>query len=501
MLTTPPRLGTLVKAYRESKGWTQHELARRLTPVTSRSVVAHVEQGLRIPPAAVVSRICTALEIPRPLWEPFVSVGFAATAHRARSPMSDGGMIIALAGVMGSGKTTLAKALADVFGAALLPEPTLGLQYLKDLADNPKRWAYETQLAFLSNKAAQIRQLFDRQRTVIVDRSMSEDVDVFARHWHDSGDIDERSFQTYSALAEHLQATLPAPDLLVVCSCSKEVAFQRVEARARKDRLHTQEHVAAIHARYEQWLQRAHPCPVIVLDSQLRDFRNPIVVQEIAAEIESRVMGHWTGQLDLFGEPRAVQRDVIRPATGAAGVELQPHPVFYLAAPFTGVAEAAQASVEATKTLFDAPHGVIAPGPYRTALLAVERVLEQWGIRTIIPHREVNRWGHRSLEPSAAAEQCTNHVLGCDGTIALLGTSHGAHYEVGLAMGLGRPCILVECEAMGASFIGSGLTHLKRSNVMTVRCQRLSEIAERLSLRDVREFVARHVPIAEMEVR
>jgi deoxyadenosine/deoxycytidine kinase len=466
-------------------------------------VIAHVEQGLRIPPPAVISRICTALEIPRALWEPYLSYGFAATAHRSRRPMSDGGMIVALAGVMGSGKSTLAKALADVFGAALLPEPTLGLQYLNDLADDPKRWAYETQLAFLCNKAVQLRQLADRGRTVVVDRSVSEDVDIFARHWHETGNIDSRSFQTYSVLAEHLQTTLPAPNLLVYCSCTADVAFQRVQTRARRDPLHTREHVGEIHSRYVDWLQREHVCPVLVVDSEARDFRNPIAIQEIAAEIEARVMGHWNGQLDLFEESRSVQRDVIRPGppVNSMGSDLQPQPVFYLAAPFTGVASSQAPSVARTRSLFDAPHGVISPGPYRSALLAIERVLKKWGIRTIIPHRDVNRWGNRSLEPAAAAEQCTNHVLGCDGTIAILGTSHGAHYEIGLAMGLGRPCLLVDCPAMGASFIGSGLMDLKMANVLTIRCSQVSDIAERLRQQDVRNFLARHVPIAETEVQ
>src|SRR5207253_5741573 len=94
----------------------------------------------------------------------------------------------------------------------------------------------------------------------------------------------------------------------------------------------------------------------------------------------------------------------------------------------------------------EAPHGRISDEAYREFLREIEATIRSCGFDTVLPHRDVNEWGDRVVMPEDAANECTKHVFGSDVLVTFPGTSLGAHYEMGIAIGYGIPVILLKCE-------------------------------------------------------
>ena len=132
--------------------------------------------------------------------------------------------IIAVSGIMGSGKTTLCHKLAKKLGWMCLPEPELAKRYLNDFFKDYNRFAYQTQMAFLCSKAVQIIELLQSNNSVILDRSLYEDVNIFAKCWHDRGNMDDRDFSVYTELANFFLNQIPSPIIVLYCHCSLEEA-------------------------------------------------------------------------------------------------------------------------------------------------------------------------------------------------------------------------------------------------------------------------------------
>jgi hypothetical protein len=180
------------------------------------------------------------------------------------------------------------------------------------------------------------------------------------------------------------------------------------------------------------------------------------------------------------------------------------YPVAYIAAPFTGKAEVDE-SVRQEASLFDMPqlHGLISVGHYRRALTRICQVLKQMGIASILPHRDVNEWGKKKLTPNLVMQLCSRQVALCDVFIGILGESHGAHYEFGLAMGMKKPSVLVQCADIQSSFVAAGVNGLGllADNVLTVQCDSLRSIPQCIDSEPVRAFLRRYFPVCPRQVQ
>lgn len=504
------RLGQLIKAFRESRALSQDQLADQVRPSVSRTTVALLEQGRRLPSQRVIRRLCTFLEIPESLWIGYESFVVRQPIDAAVSSL----YYVAVAGIQGSGKTTLAKVLARMLQLTLLPENTRALHYLPDLRSNPERWAFETQLAFLSHKATRIADFLADGKGLVVDRTLEEDVNVFAALFYEEGHISERAYQTYRTLADHFLATLEPPELIIYCDCDVEVAHARIVQRQRHDAgLHSLDHLKKIQERYERWLQSVRGSAIYRLDSERLDWTNRAIAEAIARDVD--IAGQLRNpddhlQLDFFTPHQSrelpalsmlqlIQSPPLRterrltPPVSASSPPL-PYPSVYIAAPFTAVAGAPSASSK-RRSLFpdDARHGQIPKGPYRRALLALSKALAQMGFATLLPHRDVNRWGRRALRPEDVMRLCTHHVQAADLFVGLLGGSHGSHYEYGLARGLDKPCIIVHAGDVRDSFMAEGLTTSSTpDNLLVLKVDALKDVPRVFAGEPVREFLSRY---------
>ena len=502
------QLGQLVRGFREARGLSQDEIAVRIPARANRSQVAHLEQGIRIPPSNVLRAICEFLGIPEAIWLTFESPEIRSRLNRGLSdePIQSP-RVIGVAGVMGSGKTTLAQQLARSLGYRYISESAHAKQYLPDLFQNPGRWAFETQLAFLLHKAVDIYRAVEQYPGIVIDRTLSEDIEIFAAYFHEKGDIDDRAHESYRSLASYFMAQLPSPDLIIYCDCDLDAAMSRVAERARSDLLnHTSIFVREIFERYKDWINTIHETSIYIADSVKWDWRDAEHITKIVRDLGLiYARAYFRPQVDLFDtETQTISSlpEVLQPyflAVGASdsqgffrvpagGSGLLPYPAAYIAAPFTSFAT----NIESKENeLFEKPHGEIKKGRFRTALLGIEKTLKKYGISSLIPHRDVNQWGKISLEPSQVSMLCSEQVSRTDLFIGIIAESHGAHYEFGLARGLGKPCIIIHCEELSESFVGSGFVN-DGGQILSIECKKVTDIPGIIGSETVSEFIRRH---------
>lgn len=495
MRTALARLGELVRVIRTSRGLTQEQLASNVNTKTNRSAIAHLEQGLRLPKKDVLRPLCSFLGIPEMNWK-YLETLYSEQTEVEPSRTIDFPNIVCIAGIQGSGKSTLARGLAAAMSAVNVPEETPATKYLPDLGSDPKRWAFETQLAFFCFKALQILQKIQSRYRLVIDRSLLEDVRIYAQLFRDHGDIDERSFQTYAALADYFLGILPSPDLIILCECPPEIAFDRIHNRGRSDKdLHNLERIRDLDRRYRDLFGSEGDFPLYKVDTLQIDLRKP----EVLARVINEAISFWKSkqrkisqiELQLSGE-------ISVPNSPQSFVPYTPlYPIAYIAAPFTEMATSEVEIDSKQLTLFDMPalHGRIGKGKYRDVLSGISRALENLGIKTILPHRDVNQWGDISVPPGMVMKKCTDHVMSCDLFVGLIGNSSGSHYEFGIAIGMGKPTIIIHCPEIRDSYLARGTFSL-RGRVLDVPCNHLREIPLVFNRPDVRSFISRELGVS-----
>ena len=140
---------------------------------------------------------------------------------------------VAIAGNVGVGKSTLTGLLAERLGWEPFFEAVDENPYLADFYGDMRAWSFHSQIFFLSRRLRHHRQLLDRPNSVVQDRSVYEDAEVFACNLYVQGDMDERDYQSYRDLYEVLTSFLPPPDLVVYLRASVTTVVQRIEQRGR----------------------------------------------------------------------------------------------------------------------------------------------------------------------------------------------------------------------------------------------------------------------------
>ena len=208
---------------------------------------------------------------------------------------------VVLAGNIGAGKSTLVKMMCDRLGWEPYYEPVTENPYLEDFYRDMKRWAFQSQVFFLTYRARAHRALMDVTRPVVQDRSFYEDAEVFARALHRQGAMSDRDWDTYRGLYRTLTSLLSPPDLVVYLRASVPTLQRRIAQRARAFEASISDaYLDGLNTLYEEWIGGFTLAPTLIVPSDRLDFvKDSKDLAAILSTIQERLRGR---QGSLFPE-------------------------------------------------------------------------------------------------------------------------------------------------------------------------------------------------------
>lgn len=185
---------------------------------------------------------------------------------------------IAIAGNMGSGKSTLIEFLVRTYGVTPFYEPNDENPYLADFYRDMKRWALQSQLYFLSNKF-RLHQELDRQPGVVaLDRTIFEDAEVFATALHQMRKISKRDWEMYQGFYRAILDAIQPPDLLIYVRCSMRNLRKRIRLRGRRmEQDMPLAYLKRLERLYDTWIEGYDMSDVLVLETDNFDYIHDLV--------------------------------------------------------------------------------------------------------------------------------------------------------------------------------------------------------------------------------
>ena len=165
---------------------------------------------------------------------------------------------IGIAGNIGVGKTTMTKLISEKLNWQAYYEPVIENPYLDVFYENMNKWSFHLQVYFLSKRFEMQKLIFENNISCIQDRTIYEDVEIFARTLHKQGFMSDRDFANYQELFKNMTYYLRPPDLIVYLRASVEELFSRINSRGREsEKTISTEYLCELNRAYENWIPRA----------------------------------------------------------------------------------------------------------------------------------------------------------------------------------------------------------------------------------------------------
>jgi deoxyadenosine/deoxycytidine kinase len=184
-------------------------------------------------------------------------------------------VFVAVAGNIGAGKSSLTRLLGDYFGWKPYFESVADNPYLGDFYADMKRWSFNLQVYFLSNRFRSHKAITEGQGSVILDRVIYEDAEIFARNLYEIGNMEQRDFENYVALYEVMTEYLHSPDLLIYLRAGVDTLLRQIALRGRDfEQAIRRDYLEQLNRHYESWIQRYHRGPLLIVESDGLDFVN-----------------------------------------------------------------------------------------------------------------------------------------------------------------------------------------------------------------------------------
>lgn len=208
---------------------------------------------------------------------------------------------IAVAGNIGSGKTTLAEKLSKHYGWTPLYESVDHNPYLRDFYDDMTRWAFHLQIYFLNSRFTQVQQIRASEKTIIQDRTIYEDANIFAANLRKNGHINERDYQSYLDIFHSMTSFVQPPDLLIYLKADIPKLVHQIQKRNRDFEFNIKlDYLRTLNEHYEEWIGGYKLGKLLVIDVNNMDFVERVEdFSEIVGKIELELNSLFSDQYKL----------------------------------------------------------------------------------------------------------------------------------------------------------------------------------------------------------
>ena len=185
---------------------------------------------------------------------------------------------IAIAGNIGAGKSTMVGFLSRRFNLNPLYEPVEDNPYIADFYEDMTRWAFNSQIFYLSRKFALHLEAQKMNQRVILDRTIYEDAEIFVENLRRRRGITTRDYNTYMELYKTIRSELQPPDLVIYLRCSVRGVRRRIKKRGRESEMAIPlSYIQRLHAQYEAWYENYDLGPKAVIETENLDYLRDII--------------------------------------------------------------------------------------------------------------------------------------------------------------------------------------------------------------------------------
>ncbi len=201
-------------------------------------------------------------------------------------------MHIAIAGNIGSGKTTLTRMLAEHYGWTPKFESVDFNPYLADFYEDMERWSFNLQIYFLNKRFQDVVEISKHKDVIIQDRTIYEDARIFAPNLHAMGLMSTRDFENYSDLFDLMMSLVNPPDLMIYLRSSIPNLIAQIQKRGRDyERSIRIDYITGLNQRYEDWI-RDYKARLLIIDvDNIKFENNPEGFQAITDKIDAELYG------------------------------------------------------------------------------------------------------------------------------------------------------------------------------------------------------------------
>ena len=200
-------------------------------------------------------------------------------------------MYIAIAGNIGSGKTTLTRILTERYNAKAYLEECNN-PYIGDFYEDMNRWSFNLQIYFLGSRIRQTMEMLSdvSQGDIIQDRTIYEDAYIFASNLHEMGLMATRDIETYMSIFRLVTTLIPKPDLLIYLKASVPTLISQIRRRGRAYEMNIDEqYLRRLNDRYDDWIENIYRGEVLVIDKDREDFvADAAVMEKICARLDRK---------------------------------------------------------------------------------------------------------------------------------------------------------------------------------------------------------------------
>lgn len=202
-------------------------------------------------------------------------------------------MHIAVAGNIGSGKTTLTEKLAKHYGWKAEFESVEDNPYLPDFYEDMKRWAFHLQVYFLNSRFNQIKKIQESNIDTVQDRTIYEDAFIFAENLYKSQLLNERDYYNYRSLFESMIPHIKAPDLLIYLKADIPKLVGQIEKRGRSYETTMRiDYLKNLNTHYQKWISNYQEGKLLIIDVNSLDFvENPEDFSSIVNKVDREIFG------------------------------------------------------------------------------------------------------------------------------------------------------------------------------------------------------------------